>query len=224
MVEEKAKEEEKEKKENENKQEQNELKEVEIEYIIDKKKPAKKTSESTSAKKEKTEEQEEIKSLKKKLKKKDENLEELNRKVEKLREEVLRQMADKENLRKRLEKEKNEYYQFALSEFIKDILGIMDNFERALKSQDNQQSGSLKEGVAMIYKQLKDLLSRQGVKPIEIEDKRFDPRLHQAFVTDESDDVKEIEIDEELQKGYLLHGRLLRPTLVKVKLPRKKEE
>ncbi len=203
---------------------QDDLKNIEIEYVIDKKKTSRKTSASPSSNADKAEEQEEIKSLKKKLKKKEEDLEELNNKVEKLREEVLRHMADKENLRKRIEKEKSEYFQFAMSEFLKDILGILDNFERALKSQDNQQSAGFKEGVAMIYKQLKDFVFKQGVEPVKIEDNRFDPRLHQAFITEESDEVKEIEIAEELQQGYLLHGRLLRPSLVKVKIPRKKEE
>jgi molecular chaperone GrpE len=73
----------------------------------------------------------------------------------------------------------------------------------------------------MIYKQYKDLLMKQGVKPIEIKEKKFDPHLHQAFMTEESEDVEEPEVAEELQKGYTLHNRLLRPALVKVVVPKK---
>ena len=73
----------------------------------------------------------------------------------------------------------------------------------------------------MIYKQFRDLLLKQGVTPIEIKEKKFDPYLHQAFVTEESAEVKEPQVSEELQRGYKLHDRLLRPSLVKVIVPKK---
>ena len=75
----------------------------------------------------------------------------------------------------------------------------------------------------MIYKQLLDLLMKQGVKPIEIKDKKFDPNYHQAFIIEESNDVDEPEVSQELQKGYLLHDRLIRPSLVKVIMPKKEQ-
>ena len=73
----------------------------------------------------------------------------------------------------------------------------------------------------MIYKQLSDLLTKQGVVPIEVDGKAFDPNYHQAFATEESEEVESIEVIEEFQKGYILHDRLLRPSLVKVVVPKK---
>ena len=76
----------------------------------------------------------------------------------------------------------------------------------------------------MIYKQLYDLLLKQGVKRIIIEENRYDPHLHQAFLTEEADQMTELQVAEELQKGYMIHDRLLRPSLVKVYIPKKEEE
>ncbi|MFH1945731.1 MAG: nucleotide exchange factor GrpE [Acidobacteriota bacterium] len=155
----------------------------------------------------------------KKLKK---DVEDLTVKNAKIREDYLMQMADKENLRKRLEKEKNEYFQFALGELIKEFIVILDNLERALASAGTPEAEkSLKEGVELIMKQFQNLLARQGVTPIDVSDKRFNPHIHQAFMTEESDDVDEMLIKEELQKGYKIHDRLLRPTMVKVAVPKK---
>ncbi|MCK4556498.1 MAG: nucleotide exchange factor GrpE, partial [Candidatus Aminicenantes bacterium] len=142
---------------------------------------------------------------------------------ERLNELILRKMADMENLKKRIERDKTEFYQYALSEFLKELFTVLDNFERALESQDQGNGKSFREGVEMIYKQYQDMLVKFGAKPIEIEGKKFDPRLHQAFITEESEDVQEPEVIEELQKGYTLHNRLLRPTLVKVAVPKKSE-
>jgi molecular chaperone GrpE len=114
--------------------------------------------------------------------------------------------------------------QYALSEHLKELLGVMDNFERALESQNQGEEESLQKGVEMIYKQLYDLLVKQGVKQITIEDSRYDPYLHQAFLTEESDQVTEVQVAEELQKGYTIHERLLRPSLVKVYIPKKEED
>ncbi|MCJ7682230.1 MAG: nucleotide exchange factor GrpE [Candidatus Aminicenantes bacterium] len=155
----------------------------------------------------------------KKLKK---DVEALSAKNQKIREEYLRQMADKENLRKRLEKEKKDYFQYALGELIKEFLVILDNLERALASAGSPETEKgLKEGVEMILKQFQGLLTRQGVVPIDVSDKEFNPHIHQAFMTEESDDVDEMLIKEELQKGYKIHDRLLRPTMVKVAVPKK---
>ena len=183
-------------------------KELEIEYITDKDKEQK-------------EQQDKEKLMRKKLKKKESENKSLKKEVEELKTEYLRQLAEKENLRKRLEREKSEYYDYALSDFIKQLLEVLDNFERAIESEDEGDGKGFKEGVKMIYKQYRDLLIKQGVTPVEIEEKKFDPNLHQAFMTEESDDVKEPEVSEELQRGYKLHNRLLRPSLVKVIVPKK---
>jgi molecular chaperone GrpE len=184
---------------------------IEIEYIT----PKKKTSSETKDEKNQT------KSPKNTLKKKESEIKELKKELDSLKDEFLRKAADMENLRKRLEREKNEYFKYALNELLRDLLNILDNFERALESQNQQDEESLQKGVEMIYKQLFDLLAKQGVSPIEIKEKKFDPHLHQAFVTEKSDKVKEPQVEEELQKGYTIHDRLLRPSLVKVLVPKK---
>ena len=181
---------------------------VEIEYITEKKKPS-------------SQGQEQETHLKNKLKKKEAEIKHLKKEMAKLKEEYLRQLAEKENLRKRVEREKSEFYDYALSELLKEFLVVLDNFERALEAQDESDGKSFREGIQMIYKQLCDLLLKQGVTPIEVKEKKFDPYFHQAFATEESEEVKEPQISEELQRGYKLRDRLLRPSLVKVIVPKK---
>lgn len=188
--------------------ESREEEEKEIEYVKDKKKSKKTT-------------RDDILALKKKLKKTQTEIKKLTKEIEEYKEEYLRQLADKENLRKRLEREKSEFYDYALSELLKEFLVVMDNFERALESQDQENGKSFREGIEMIYKQYRDLLLKQGIIPIEIKDKKFNPQVHQAFMTEESEEVDEPEIGQELQRGYMLHNRLLRPSLVKVIVPKK---
>lgn len=148
----------------------------------------------------------------------------LKEEIQNLKQDYLRQIADKDNLRKRLERDKSEYYQYALSEFFGELLLVLDNFERSFKSDDQKSLEIFQEGVEMIYKQLLDLLNKYGVKPIEIKDKTFNPHLHQAFMTEESEDIEEPQVSEEFQRGYTLNERLLRPSLVKVVLPKKENE
>ena len=167
---------------------------------------------------------EDTKTLKNKLKKSGAEIKQLKADLMELKAEYLRQLADKENLRKRLERDKHEFYQHSLSEVFLEMLIILDNFERALKSDVQNADKGLRDGVDLIYKQFLSMLEKRGVKPIDIEEKKFDPRFHQAFATAQSPDVHETQIDEEYQKGYTLHDRLLRPTLVKVLVPAKEEE
>lgn len=205
-------------------QSENKQEEPEIEYLTPKtgvKKNNKRKREKGEGEKQ---EKDQIKDLKNKLKKKEEKLQNLQQELEKVKEEQLRQIAEKENMRKRLEREKKDYYQYALSEFLKDLLMVLDNFERALETEIKGNGKSFREGIEMIYKQYYDVLKKQGVRPIDIKDKKFDPNLHQAFVTEESDEVEEMEVREVLQQGYMLHDRLLRPALVKVTLPKKQKE
>jgi len=181
---------------------------VEIEYIIDKKKEIK-------------DKHDDVIKYRVKLRKKEKEIKNLEKENEKLKEEYLRQLAEKDNLRKRLEREKNEFYHYALSEFLSELIAVLDNFERALESEDQKNSKSYQEGIKLIYKQYQDVLMKQGLNPIETKDGKFDPNLHQAFITEESKDVKEPQVSEELQRGYRLHDRLLRPSLVKVIIPKK---
>ena len=180
----------------------------EIEYVINKEKKLKEAPD-------------EIKGLKTKLKKQVSENKLLKNEIKKLNDEYLRKIAEMENLRKRLEREKSEFYQYALSDFLEELPVVLDNFERALESDSKGDGKSLRDGIEMIYKQYQNLLAKKGLTYIELKGKKFDPHIHQAFMTEESADVKEPEISEEIQKGYMLHNRLLRPSLVKVRVPKK---
>lgn len=167
---------------------------------------------------------EDDKNLKNKLKKKEAEIKALKKEKEELKDKYLRKLAEMENLCKRFERDRSEYQQYALNDFLRELLVVLDNFERALQSRDQSDGKSFQEGVEMIYRQYQDLMKKKGVVPIEISDKKFDPTIHQAVLTEESEAVAEPEVTEELQRGYLLHGRLLRPALVKVLIPKKREE
>jgi len=163
-----------------------------------------------------------IKHLKEKLKKREAEIKNLKKEAEDLKDQYLRKLADVENLRKRLEREKNDYFQFALSEVLLEFLGILDNFERALQASGGDADGkTFREGIDLIYRMSMNLLLKRGVRPIEIKDGHFDPALQQAMAVEESAEVQDPRVTEELQKGYMLHNRLLRPSLVKVIIPKK---
>jgi molecular chaperone GrpE len=172
---------------------------------------------------------EETRSLKGKLKKKDHDIKNLRKEVEELKTELrdlkdkyLRAAAEMDNQRKRLEREKNDFYQFALAELLKELLAVLDNLDRALKSKDGRTDVQrLHEGIELIRKQFMDLLAKRGVTPLDADKKKFDPSVHQAVLTEESDAVTEPEVGEILQTGYRLNERLLRPALVKVVVPKK---
>lgn len=163
---------------------------------------------------------EEVRHLK--AKKREAEMRQLRKERDELKDQYLRAMADMDNLRKRVEREKTEYTQFALSDLLLDLLGIMDNFERALGAADATPEGkSFRDGIELIYRMYQSALFKRGVRPIEIKDKAFDPTIHHAMITEESEGVSEPEVSQELQKGYWLHSRLLRPALVKVVVPKK---
>jgi molecular chaperone GrpE len=160
--------------------------------------------------------------LREKLKKKEAEAKELRKELDELKETNLRRLADMENLRKRFDREKAEFQQYALSGILLELLGIGDNFERALQSAAaDPEAKSFREGVELILRMFQGLLAKNGVRPIELKDRAFDPNFHHAMVVEESENVGEPEVVEELQKGYLHHDRLLRPTLVKVVVPKK---
>ena len=160
--------------------------------------------------------------LKEKLKKKEAEARELRKELDEIKETNLRRLADMENLRKRFDREKTEFQQYSLSGLLLELLGIGDNFERALQSAAADPEGkSFREGVELILRMFQGLLAKNGVRPIELKDRAFDPNFHHAMVVEESESVEEPEVVEELQRGYLHHDRLLRPTLVKVVVPKK---
>jgi molecular chaperone GrpE len=132
---------------------------------------------------------------------------------------LLRITAEFENYKKRMEREMNDFRKFANESLIKDILPIVDNLERALEipygNNENAFNGML-EGVQMTLKGLLETLEKFGVVPIDSLDKPFDPNFHQAVMQEESEGHPENTVSKELQKGYMMNDRLLRPAMVVV--------
>ena len=131
-----------------------------------------------------------------------------------LKDRYLRTLADFENFRKRAEREKSDFRRYAVAESMRELLPVLDNFDRAL---EHAESGDdFHKGVLLIYKQLFDALQKSGLKPIDEAGVRFDPNIHEAVIREEDSSVPNHTVTAVLQKGYFLHDRLLRPALVKV--------
>ena len=131
-----------------------------------------------------------------------------------LRDRYLRAVADFENFRKRAERERADFFKYALSGTLKDLLPIIDNFDRALEHA--AEGDEFHKGVLMIYKQLVDVLQKSGLRVIDEAGVHFDPNIHEGVVREEDPSVPSQTVLAVLQKGYFLHDRLLRPALVKV--------
>jgi len=130
------------------------------------------------------------------------------------RDRYVRTLADFENFRKRAEREKDDFRRYALVGVIRDLLPVIDNFERGLEHAE--EGDEFHKGIALIYKQLFDVLQRHGLKPIAESGVRFDPNIHEAVVREDDPSVPSHTVVAVLQKGYFLHDRLLRPAMVKV--------
>lgn len=122
--------------------------------------------------------------------------------------------ADFDNARKRIERERSEYLQFAAMDLVKDILPILDDFERALQVETSDRNYA--KGVELIYQRMSETLKKLGLEPIETADQKFDPNLHQAVERVETDKAEDQSILGEFQRGYNFKGKLLRPAMVKV--------
>ena len=131
-----------------------------------------------------------------------------------LKNRYLRTLADFDNLRKRTEREKSDFARYATSGVLKDLLPVLDNFDRALEHSDADDD--FHKGVELIYKQLYDVLTKHGLRPIDEVGAHFDPNIHEAVVREEDSSVPSHTVTAILQRGYFLHDRLLRPALVKV--------
>lgn len=131
---------------------------------------------------------------------------------------LLRQQADFDNTRKRLDKEKQDFVRFANEELIFELLTVLDDLERTvgLAQEKHEDLSAFLKGVEMILAHLYDLLKKFGVKPIEAQGKIFDPHFHEALMQVENKDLPEHTVVEELQKGYLLNDRVIRTTKAKV--------
>jgi molecular chaperone GrpE len=144
----------------------------------------------------------------------DPELQKVKQERDSLYDRLLRKQAEFENYKKRIERERSEFVQFASAELVKELLNALDSFELAIRNA--KADDQTLRGFELIYKQLLDTMGRFGLKAIEVKGEKFDPNFHQAVATTPTDDVEENTIIEELRKGYLLNGRLLRPAMVNV--------
>lgn len=143
--------------------------------------------------------------------------ERLRRELEQAKDQSLRSMADFQNFRRRKEEEGRLDRQFANRELILALLPVLDNFERALSAAEKTESyDALVSGVKLTLRQLQDFLAKNGVSAIEAVGQEFDPNLHEAVMRVEDGDHPENSVVEELQRGYTMHDRVLRPSMVKV--------
>jgi molecular chaperone GrpE len=128
---------------------------------------------------------------------------------------LARMQADFENARKRAARDQQEYREFALADSLKTLLPVLDSFERALQTSTGDKS-ELRNGVELIYKQLQDALAKLGLRAVPAKDEPFDPRWHQAIEMVDTTDAPDHQVIDELQPGYKLKDRLLRPAMVRV--------
>lgn len=128
---------------------------------------------------------------------------------------LARLQAEFDNARKRATREQQEFREFAAADVIKNILPVVDSFERALKAPAGD-SNDLRNGLELIFRQFQDALQKLGVQPIESVGKLFDPRLHEAVEMVDTTEAEDHQVLDEFQRGYNYKGRLLRPAMVRV--------
>jgi molecular chaperone GrpE len=139
-------------------------------------------------------------------------------KIKDTQDQLLRTQADFENMRKRLEKDKQEFLKYANEGILLELLNVLDDLERTINLAEDKHEdlNAFLKGVEMILAHLYDMLKQHGVKPIEAEGKVFDPHYHEALMQVENKDLPEHTIVEVLQKGYLMYERVIRTAKVKV--------
>ncbi len=130
-------------------------------------------------------------------------------------ERMKRLQADFENFRRRTRQEKEELSNLVVQDFIKELLPMLDNFDRAMAAEATD-AAKFQQGVEMIYNQLTEILKNRGMELIETKDAKFDPNFHQAVMRVENPDLEDEAIAMELQKGYMVKGKVIRPSMVQV--------
>lgn len=139
----------------------------------------------------------------------------LQAELDEQKERYLRLQADYDNYRRRTQKEKSELSIQVTQDLIADLLPVVDNFERALAAT-GQDADSIRAGVEMVNRQFLSILEQNGLEAINTEDAPFDPNFHQAVMREENTDKPDGTILQELQKGYMVKGKTIRPSMVKV--------
>jgi molecular chaperone GrpE len=127
---------------------------------------------------------------------------------------LLRARAEFDNARRRAERERSDFLQFAAMDLVKELLPVLDDFERGLKVETADRHYA--KGVELIYQRLFDVLKKMGLEPIEAAGRPFDPNLHQAVERVETDEQEDQTVLGEFQRGYNFKGKLLRPAMVRV--------
>jgi len=149
-------------------------------------------------------------------------LKRLEGEVKELRDSLARRQADFENYRKRMERERSETFNRVVVDIAAKLLPVLDNLKRALDTEASVEASESDEfrhflsGVDLIYKQLNGVLDALGVKPVLAEGERFDPHLHEAVVTESTDDFEPDTVMQEIVRGFRVGDKLIRPALVKV--------
>ena len=163
----------------------------------------------------------ELKTLKKDLKEMEESIEDLNKQIEEKDQKIddyysgmQRLQADFENYKKRSEREIEEYRKYANEGLIIKLIDTYEDLERALKS--SEEGENLKEGVELIYKNLKNVLEKEGLAEIPTAGEKFDPFKHEALMTEKHDEYESGVVTEELGKGYTLKSKVIKCAMVKV--------
>jgi molecular chaperone GrpE len=169
------------------------------------------------------------KKIQKKIKELLDSLEKVTAERDELKDKYLRSLAEMDNFRKRVKKEKEEFQKYVMADFFLGLLEVVDNLERALKARvaaeiQTNHSGANNEksiisGIEMIHKQLLDLLRKNGVEEIDALGRTFDPNIHQALSKEEREGITSPVVLEVYQKGFMYNGKLLRPVLTKVAMP-----
>ncbi|SHI33721.1 nucleotide exchange factor GrpE [Desulfofundulus thermosubterraneus] len=128
---------------------------------------------------------------------------------------LARMQADFENYRRRMNREREEWFKYASQPLVAELLSVLDNFERALAARE-EDPARVVAGVEMIYRQLKEILTKEGLSPVPAVNEPFDPAKHEAIMQEETDAYPDNTVIEELRRGYYFKDRLLRPAMVKV--------
>jgi len=133
-----------------------------------------------------------------------------------LQDRLLRSVAEFDNYRKRIDRDRRDQTDAITADAISDLLPIIDDLERALQAPPTADVDAFRRGVELIHRQMLDLLRKRGVKPIDAIGTDFDPRLHESVMTEVSPGHRDGEVIGEMRRGYTLGDRLLRPAMVKV--------
>src|SRR5262245_61597031 len=136
--------------------------------------------------------------------------------LEDLRQTLLRRQADFENYKKRIERERSEDHKRTTARVIEGLIPVIDGFEHALAAHREAEYENYRKGFELIYKQLVDNIAKLGVERLDPVGKPFDPHLHQAVDREETGEHKDGTILQVFQPGYVFHGRVLRPAMVRV--------